>query len=61
MSSGFANRVKSIIEARAKAKQLRKSKDSVHPKSDEQTSSIRTDKAVAELANVGKDTIRKVE
>ena len=56
----LALRMKPIIEARAKTQQLRKP-ESVREKSHEQTPSIRTDEAVANLANISSNTIRKVE
>ena len=43
---------KPIVEARAKAQQVRKPEDFVSPKSDEQKP-IRTDESVAELAHAG--------
>lgn len=49
--------LKSIFEALAKELQIRKP-DSVRLISDEQTP-IRTDDAVSDAANLGKDTIRK--
>ena len=55
----LALRLKPIFEARAKEQQIRKP-DSVRLISDEQTP-ISTDVAVAEAANLGKDTIRKIE
>lgn len=55
----LALRLKPIMEARARASQIRKP-ESVSPKSDEQKP-VRTDTAVADLANLGKDTIRKIE
>jgi hypothetical protein len=45
--------MKPIMEARAKAQQVRKPDDFVSPKSDEQQP-IRTDAAVASFANLGK-------
>ena len=57
----LALRLKPIFEARAKAKQLEGvNQYSLRQISDE-ASPIRTDVAVAEAANLGKDTIRKIE
>ena len=56
----LALRMKPIYEARAKAQQVRKPEEVVSQKSDEQTP-IRTDEAVSTLANVSRDTIRKIE
>jgi hypothetical protein len=58
----LALRMKPIIEARAKDAMLKgkNQHSSPSPKSDE-GSHIRTDEAVATLANLGKDTIRKIE
>ena len=52
--------MKPIIEARAKAQQLRKP-ESVSKISHEQTPSIRTHEAVANLASISSNTIRKIE
>ena len=64
----LALRMKPIIEARAKAKQAlaggdKKSDEakSLSLKSDKAITPIRTDETIAVLANLGKDTIRKVE
>ena len=59
----LALRLKPIFEARAKEKQLSTltQNASVSLKSDERASPIRTDVAVAEAANLGKDTIRRVK
>ena len=57
---GIQPRMKPIIEARAKAQQLRKP-ESVSEISHEQTPSIRTDEAVANLASMSSNTIRKIE
>ena len=51
--------MKPIIEARAKEQQGERT--DISPISDECTTPIRTDSAVASLANLGKDTIRKIE
>lgn len=56
----LALRMKPIMEERAKAQQIRKPEEVVSQKSDEQKP-IRTDEAVSELANVSRDTIRKIE
>lgn len=56
----LALRMKPIMEERAKAQQIRKPADFVSQKSDEQKP-IRADEAVSELANVSRDTIRKIE
>lgn len=55
----LALRMKPVIETRAAAQQVRKP-DSVSEKSHEQKP-IRTDEAVATLANVSSNTIRKIE
>jgi hypothetical protein len=55
----LALRLKPIFEARAKANQSAMG-GALRPKSDE-ASPIRTDVAAAEAANLGKDTIRKIE
>ena len=52
--------MKPIIEARAKSNQAAMG-GALRPKSDEVDTPIRTDVAVADLANLGKDTIRKIE
>jgi hypothetical protein len=60
----LALRMKPIIEARAKGQQATSTgglKLQLSPKSDEGVQPIRTDTAVASLANLGKDTIRKIE
>lgn len=56
----LALRMKPIMEERARAQQIRKPDVFVSQKSDEQKP-IRTDEAVSELANVSRDTIRKIE
>lgn len=56
----LALRMKPIIEARAKSQQIRKPADFVSQKSDEQKP-YRADEAVSGLANVSRDTIRKIE
>jgi hypothetical protein len=57
--------MKPIIEARALARQQGGQGGQggilLSPNSDEATPAIRTDTAVADLANLGKDTIRKIE
>lgn len=53
-------KLKSLYAAEAKRRQLRKPKDFVSQKSDEQTH-IRTDERIAKLAGVSRDTIRKIE
>lgn len=60
----LALRMKPIIEARAKGQQATSTgglNPQLSPKSDEGVQPIRTDTAVASLANLGKDTIRKIE
>lgn len=52
--------MKPIMEERARANQAAMG-GSLRPKSDEVDKPIRTDSAVADLANLGKDTIRKIE
>ena len=52
--------MKPIIEARAKEHQLRKP-ESVSEISHEQMPAIRTDEAVANLASISSNTIRKIE
>lgn len=51
-------RMKAAFEAKAKANQIRKPSNSVRQNSDEQ---IRTDDALAKIANSSRDTVRKVE
>lgn len=55
----LALRMKPIMEKRARAQQGERT--DIRPKSDEGIKPIRTDAAVADLANLGKDTIRKIE
>lgn len=64
----LALRMKPIMEERARANLVASGGDkksdeakSGSPKSDDPIKPIRTDAAVAELANLGKDTIRKIE
>ncbi len=55
----IALKLRPMIEAKAKAKQVRKPTDSVRPNSDEQP--LRVDEEIAKAAGVGRDTVRKVE
>jgi len=55
----LALRMKPIIEARAKAQQG--TRTDISQNSDECLSTIRTDETVSNLANVSRDTIRKIE
>ena len=58
----LALRMKPIIEARALAAMLEgKNQHSSHSPISDEASPIHTDAAVASLANLGKDTIRKIE
>jgi hypothetical protein len=56
----LALRMKPIIEAKAKANQAAMG-GALREKSHEVDAPIRTDEVVAGLANLGKDTIRKIE
>jgi hypothetical protein len=55
----LALRMKPIMEERARAQQGERT--DIRQKSDEGIKPIRTDEAVSELANVSRDTIRKIE
>jgi len=55
----LALRMKPIVEAQAKAQQG--ARTDISPKSDESTKPIRTDDVVAGLANIGRNTLRKIE
>lgn len=55
----LALRMKPIMEERARAQQGERT--DIRQKSDECIKPIRTDEAVSELANVSRDTIRKIE
>lgn len=59
-SGVLALQLESLYAAEAKRRQLRKSKDFVSQKSDEQTP-MRTDEQIAKLAGMSRDTIRKVK
>lgn len=56
--SKLALKMKDVFEAQAKAKQSEAGKTKVSQNSDE---ALRTDEAVAEIAEVSRDTVRKVE